>query len=143
MGCEPVLIFGDFDEGFSRTSLSPKQMHISSSPSAHMGPTARFQFQRVCAHWDPIRNGKGKPYVYVLSIGKANSEFIPFETDSRFWWVDVPISKLGRIGDEIVLCAVDTVDGHSARGMTKDEWLMGRGRKAMSWKYCARWIVSA
>ena len=142
-GGEPVLVFSDFDEGFSHTSLSPKQMHISASPNAHMGPTMRFQFQRICPHWDPIRNGKGKPYVYILSLGKNNSELIPFENDGRFWWVDVPISKLGRSGDEIVLCAVDTVGGHCARGMGKDEWLMAKGRKGMSWKCCARWIVAA
>ena len=137
---EPVFVFSDFsDEGFSPSSLVPAQLHIS--PHSSGGPTTRFQFQRLCPHWDPIRNGAGKAYVYILSIGSGDPEPIPFENDGHFWWVDVPISKLGREGDEIVLCAVDTVSGVSARGMSKSEWVGARGRKGMSWKYCARWVV--
>ena len=49
---------------------------------------------------------------------------------------------MGKPGDDIVLVMVDTVGGHSAQGLTKDEYLLAHGRKAMSWKYCAKWEVA-
>ena len=139
----PVEVFGDPDEGFGAATYLPKNLKISTSPSAHTGPTVRFQFSRVCEHWDYRRNGKGKPYQYILSTGIPESgparEFFAFDNDGMFWWCDVPVAKLGVRGEKIMVAAVTTVNGQDARGLSKEEYLMAKGRKAMSWSYSAKW----
>lgn len=140
---EAVRLCPQKDEGFSNTSFVPKQLKISTSPSAHAGPTVRFMFERTCPHWDPIKNGKGKPYQYILCVGIPASgparDLIPFDTNGKFWWVDVPVEALGAPGERITCAGVDTVGGQDARGLSKEEWLLAKGRKGMSWKSFANW----
>lgn len=143
---EPVEVWADPDEGFSNASYLPKQKNISSSPSAHNGPTVRFQFERVCPHWNPKLNGKGKPFQYILVFnrskgGSAKADYVPFDTNGKFWWADVPIEMLGRPGDSVMCCSVDTVNGQTARGLSKEEYLMAKGRKAMHFQGFANWNI--
>ena len=140
---EPVNVHADSAEGFSNTSFLPRQLKISTSPSAHTGPTVRFQFSRVCEHWDPMINGKGKPFQYILSLGIPASgpakNIVPFDTNGKFWWADVPVEQLGAPGEKVQCSGVDTVNGQDARGLSKEEFLMAKGRKAMSWQGFAAW----
>jgi transglutaminase-like putative cysteine protease len=141
----PVNVFADPNEGFSNASYLPKQLHVSSSPSAHMGPTVRFQFERICPHWDPRRNGKGLPYLYVLCLGTqpdgSKNEWVPFKTNGKFWWVDVAVEQLGRPGEKITCYSVATVGDHDGRGLSKEEYLMAKGRKGMSFQGFATWEI--
>ena len=140
---EPVKVFADPAEGFAGRSYLPKQLKVSTSPSAHTGPTVRFQFARTCEHWDPMRNGKGKPYQYILSVGIPEGgpakDIIPFDNNGKFWWADVPVEKLGSPGEKIMCSGVDTVNGQDARGLSKEEFMLAKGRKALSWKGFACW----
>lgn len=130
------------EEGISETSFLPKYKQLPVSPSAHAGPTVRFQFSRVCEHWDPVRNGKGKDFVYILKINGIDGredDFVPFDSNGVFWWVDVTPQKLGVRGQQISVYTVDTVNGVSGRGLSVDEYMMAKGRKAMGFRSLAMW----
>ena len=129
-------------EGIGETSFLPKYKYIPISPTAHPGPTLRFQFSRLCEHWDPVRNGPGKPFVFILSIhgveGQAD-DFVPFKTNGVFWWADVEPRRLGRKGQTISVYTVDTVGGTTGRGLSVDEYKMAKGRKGMGFGGIAAW----
>lgn len=130
------------NEGFSETSFLPKYRKISVSPSAHAGPMIRFQFSRICEHWNPVRNGQGKPYVIILAIHGVDGnqdDYMPFESNGMFWWVDVEPRKLGTPGQTISAFTVDSVSGNSGRGMSVDEYRQAKGRKAMGFGGLAAW----
>jgi hypothetical protein len=135
-GGEPVRIFSNIAprEGLSETKFLPKHLKLPISPSAHAGPTVRFQFEKVCPHWDPVVNGPGKPYVFVLNIHNSDGredDYVPFESNGTFWWLDVPSEKLGAKGQTVLCLLVEKIESNSARGLTKEEYLMAKGRKAM------------
>jgi len=135
-GGEPVRVFGNCapQEGLSETKFLPKHLKLPISPSAHSSPTVRFQFEKVCPHWDPVVNGPGKPYVYVLGIHGVDGredDFVPFDTNGTFWWLDVPPEKLGARGQTVMCLIVEKVEGNSARGLSKEEYLIAKGRKGM------------
>lgn len=112
-------------EGISETGFLPKYKKISISPSAHPGPTIRFQFSRVCEHWDPMRNGAGKPFLLILKIHGIDGredDYVFFETNGTFWWADVEPRRLGARGQTVSAYTVDSVGGQSGRGLTKEEW---------------------
>lgn len=112
-------------EGISETGFLPKYKKIPISPSAHPGPTTRFQFTRVCEHWDPIRNGAGKPFLFILAIHGIDGredEYVFFETNGTFWWADVEPRRLGAKSQTVSAYTVDSVGGQSGRGLTKEEW---------------------
>ena len=143
-GAEPVRVYSGVaeEEGLAETKFVPANLKISTKASAHPGPTVRFQFERVCEHWDPVRNGPGKPYTFILNIhGKDGREkdYVPFETNGFFWWVDVPPQKLGAPGQTVSLYTVETVSGQTARGLTTDEYRVVKGRKAMGFGGVAAW----
>ena len=130
------------EEGISETSFLPKYKPLPISPSAHAGPTVRFQFSRVCEHWDPVRNGRGKDFVYILKINGVDGregDFVPFDSNGVFWWADVTPQKLGARGQQISVYSVDTVNGVSGRGLSVDEYMMAKGRKAMGFRSLAMW----
>ena len=64
---------------------------------------------------------------------------LPFETNGKFWWADVPPERLGTRGQTITLFVVDTVQGSSGRGLSREEYVMAKGRKAMGFKGVAAW----
>lgn len=129
-------------EGILETSFMPKYLKLPISPAAHAGPTVRFQFSRVCPHWDPMRNGEGKPYVFILAIHGIDGredDYVPFETNGSFWWADVEPKRLGCRGQTVSLYAVTTVSGNSGRGLDVDEYRQMKGRKAMGFAGAAAW----
>ena len=140
-GGELLQVYGLADvEGISETSFLPKYKKVSISSSS--GPTIRFQFSRVCEHWDPIRNGPGKPFVFILSIHGVDGrekDFIPFETNGVFWWADVEPRRLGARGQTISAYTVETVNGQTGRGLSVDEYRAAKGRKAMGFGGLAAW----
>lgn len=130
------------NEGLSETSFLPKYLKLSTSPSAHTGPTVRFQFSRVCPHWDPMRNGAGKPYVFILAIHGIDGredDHVPFETNGSFWWADIEPRRLGCKGQTISAYTVETVSGNSGRGLDADEYRQVKGQKAMGFGGVAAW----
>lgn len=128
IGAEPLRLYGTVEEhGLSQTSFSPPQKHIP----VNSGETVRFQFSKVCEHWDHERNGSGKPYCMVLQINGVDGrkkDFVPFENNEFWWWVDVRAKDLGAPGEQISVYAVTTINGNDARGMTKREYLEKRGK---------------
>ena len=143
-GGEHARVFSNIapQEGLSSTKFLPKYLKLPISPAAHAGPTVRFQFEKVCPHWDALTQGKGKPYIYILSIHGIDGrkdDFVPFDTNGMFWWADVPPERLGARGQTITLYTVDTVQGNTGRGLSKEEYMMAKGRKAMGFQGVAAW----
>lgn len=114
------------------TSFLPKYKKISVDSRQHQSPTVRFQFEKVCEHFDFERTGNGKPYLFILLIhsqdGKKKDDYIPFETNGQFWWLDVRPEILGVPGESIIVCNVEKVEGRDVRGLTKQEYLAKKGR---------------
>ena len=113
-GAESVKVYSGVaeSEGVSETSFVPSQRNVSISPSTYSGPTVRFQFSRICEHWDPVRNGIGKSYVFILQIHGVDGrekDFVPFETNGMFWWVDVEPRQLGCKGQTVSAYTVESV----------------------------------
>ncbi|KAL9130449.1 MAG: hypothetical protein Q9217_001372 [Psora testacea] len=143
-GAESVRVYSGVaeTEGISETSFLPPCLNVPISPSSHAGPTVRFQFSRICEHWNPVRNGNGKPYIFILQIGGVDGrekDFVPFETNGVFWWVDVEPGRLGCKGQTISAYTVETVGGMTGRGMTLDEYRAAKGRKGMGFGGLAAW----
>ncbi|MCJ1354800.1 MAG: hypothetical protein MMC33_004790 [Icmadophila ericetorum] len=126
------------NEGFNKRSFTPRYKKIPFSPSAHPGSTIHFSFKRSCPHWTPEKHGLGKPYTYVLCHA---GEWTPFDTNGREWWVDIPVSKIGKRGDNIQLYLVKTVGDNDGRGMTKERYLQAKGRMGMGFGGVAGWDV--
>lgn len=129
-------------EGISETTFLPKYLQVPVRSSAHAGPTVRFQFSRVCEHWDPVRNGAGKPYVFILAIHGIDGredDFVPFETNGIFWWADVVPQKLGAPGQRVSAYTVETLNGQSGRGLSVEEYRMKKGRVGMGFGGLAMW----
>ncbi|KAI9749367.1 MAG: hypothetical protein M4579_006898 [Chaenotheca gracillima] len=140
---EPPQIFSGAqdDHGLSETKFLPRYKKVNVSEP--LGPVVRFQFEKICQHWDGVKAGKGKPYVFILTLknagGAGKDDFVPFETNGHFWWVDVPVGELGKRGDKIMLYAVTTVGGQDGRGMSVQEYRGVKGRKAMGFGGVASW----
>ncbi|KAL9596398.1 MAG: hypothetical protein Q9219_005833 [cf. Caloplaca sp. 3 TL-2023] len=130
------------EEGIAETKVRPSKYHIPTSPNM----IVQFRFEKVCEHWDPVRNGPGKPYPYILAVQNPDArngrEFLVFETDGRSWWLDVESRLLGQRGGSVDLYTVTTVDGRSARGMGVEECRRAIGRKGMSFGGVAKWGLS-
>jgi hypothetical protein len=130
------------EEGLTRTSFKPVANPIVLS---QQGPTVRFSFQKICQHWDPVRNGKGPWYVYILSIdGMADKtrQRPPFEHRDGIWWCDVPVHDLGRPGQKVHVYAVTKFDGKDGRGLSVQEYKAKMGRCGMSFGGVAMWELA-
>jgi hypothetical protein len=102
----------------------------------------RFQFAKVCEHWRPEVNGRGKQMLFGLKIGGLDGrkdDIIPLETDGFWHYIDVDARELGAPGQKVLLVAFQTIDGESARGLTKEEWLRKKGRCGYSYAFLVRW----
>ena len=133
-------------EGLAETKMLPKYLKVPITPSKHSHSTVRFQFEKICEHWDPVRHGPGKPYVYILKIHGQDGrqgDYVPFQTNGAVWWADIPPLSLGAPGQTITLYTVDTVQGADARGWTVEQYLAAKGRKAMSFNGVAAWELVA
>ncbi|MCJ1274999.1 hypothetical protein MMC21_002799 [Puttea exsequens] len=142
-GGELVQVYSNVapTEGISETSFLPSHKCVPIAPSAHPGPTIRFQFSRVCEHWFPTINGPGKPFLYLLAIHGVDGrekEYVIFETNGSFWWADVEPRRLGARGQTVNVYAVDTVGGMTGRGLGREEW-GGALRKGVGFAGLAAW----
>lgn len=125
-------------EGLNEFTFSPRAKHIP----VRSGEVVRFQFSKVCEHWDGERNGKGKAYLLMMKIHGLDGrkdDLVPLDHDSFWWWVDIPARDLGAPGQQISLYGLDTLDGKPARGVTKEEFLRKKGKCGMSWVGIAAW----
>lgn len=128
-------------EGISETTFLPKYLKLPVRPSAPV----RFQFSRICEHWDPVRNGAGKPYVFILAIHGIDGredDFVPFDTNGMFWWADVVPQKLGAPGQRVSAYTVETLNGQSGRGLSVEEYRLKKGRVGMSFGGLAMWELA-
>lgn len=136
---EPAEWMGDATrEGLDESNFAPMQRRLR----VHAGGAVRFQFAKVCEHWTPERNGKGKQMLFGLKIGGLDGrkeDIIPLDTDGFWYYVDVDSRDLGAPGQKVVLVAFETIDGQSARGLTKEEWLRKKGRCGYSYAFLVRW----
>ncbi len=140
-GGEPLQLFGSVeDHGVSQTSFTPGQKYIPfpSNPNE----VIRFQFSKMCEHWDHEKNGKGKPYCLILKIkgvpGK-DDDYVALESNDFWWWVDIKARDLGRPGDSISCFAVESLRGRDARGLTAKEYMAVKGTCAMKFGGVAAW----
>lgn len=139
VGAEPLQLFGNVeDHGLSATSFTPAAKHISTRSNE----VVRFQFSKVCEHWDHEKNGKGKPYVMILKIWGVDGrkeDYVALESNDFWWWCDVNARDLGAPGQTVSLYTVETVSGKDMRGMTRREYLQQKGKAAMHFGGVAAW----
>jgi len=138
-GGQPATVYSNIAprEGLSASKFLPALLRIPVDPGAHVGGHVRFQFERVCAHWNPLVQGQGRDFVYALVLG--GGDWIPMETNGRYWWLDVPVAKLGKRGEKVQIFTVDTIGGQTGRGVTNEQYLAAKGRKAMGFSGLACW----
>ncbi|KZF26930.1 hypothetical protein L228DRAFT_22166 [Xylona heveae TC161] len=140
-GGELRQLFGkpEDDHGFSSDSFVPRYKTISVFGSTEI---TRFQFMPICEHWDFDRMGKGKPYVCVLIVegvdGRQNDR-VPFETNGRVWWLDIPTRQLGSPGQKVTIAAITKFNGNDGRGLSITEFAQKKGKVSMAWSYIAAW----
>ena len=139
-GGEPLTVFGSGgeDHGINGRSFQPPLKHIK----VQSGETVRFQFSKVCEHWDHEKNGKGQPYPLILKIWGVDGrkeDYVAFESNDFWWWADINARDLGAPGQVITCMAVETINGKNARGMTRMDYLQKKGRSAMSFGGVAAW----
>lgn len=139
---ETVQVYGDAERnnGIDVYSILPLPKRISTRGNPN--DVIRFQFSKICEHWNHEVNGLGKPYVIILKIGGVDGrkeDFVPFETNGFWWWLDVERKDLGAAGQALPLYSVVTIDGKDARGMTNKEYLKKKGRCGYSFGGVACW----
>jgi hypothetical protein len=140
--CEPLQLYGVVsDYGISEASFLPPQKKIPVSA----GGTTRFQFSKMCMHWDHVKNGGGLPYCMILKVngldGRAD-DFVPFDHDGTYWWCDVETRHLGCAPQKVDVWAVTTISGKDARGVTKKSYLSKKGKEAMGFQTVATWVLA-
>lgn len=143
---ELVRIYGGVaeEEGISKSKFLPEYLKIPVRSPRHRDASnvIRFLFERLCEHWDPIRNGPGKPYIYILCIHGLDGredDSLPFETDGRRWWLDVQTTQLGAPGQTITIYAISTFGNENGRGLSLEEYRQYKGRKGWSGNALAAW----
>lgn len=139
-----AMVFGNAtEEGLAKTSFRPVDGKIN---LAQQGPTVRFSFQKICQHWDPIRNGPGAPYLFVLLIDaqekKGENNLPPFNTNGEVWWCDVPTHHLGHSGQKVMLIALTKFDGRDGRGLSMEDYMRKKGRAGWASAGIASWEIA-
>ncbi|EHL03045.1 putative protein disulfide-isomerase tigA [Glarea lozoyensis 74030] len=138
-GAEEVQIYSVAeDHGISGTSFTPRAKRIS----VNSNEVIRFQFSKLCEHWDHIKNGKGPQYCMVLKIcglDGRKDDYVPFENNDFWWWADVKARDLGAPGQVVSCYAVTTVNGKDARGLSSKEYLKKRGNSGFGFAGIAAW----
>jgi hypothetical protein len=112
--------------GFDEKSFSPKWMDVKINDE-NGGPTVRFQWNKICPHYDISKHGK--PYLFFIKLKRADDEddWKVFKTDGYYWWLDVNRRDLGKPGDDLFIGYMQTynttnIDG---RGITEDQLMKG------------------
>ncbi|KAL8850904.1 MAG: hypothetical protein Q9221_004159 [Calogaya cf. arnoldii] len=138
---EPVQVYEGVaeEEGIAETKVLPSTYHIPVSADG----AVHFQFEKVCAHWDPIRNGPGKSYPYVMRIhnadGRGGDEIRVFDTNGSVWWLDVENGLLGKKGQTVGIYTIQILGGENARGVSVEDCRKAMGRKGWSGGALAAW----
>lgn len=126
-------------EGLSPFNFLPAEQQIP----VYGGPEiVRFQFSKVCEHWDGVKHGSGPPYLLMVKIGGLDGrkdDFVPLDTDGYWYWCDIRARDLGAPGQKIFLYSLTSLNNKDARGVTKDEFLRAKGRSAMGWSQYVSW----
>ena len=135
--------FGGYiaEEGLAKRTFRPAESRIV---LARQGPSVRFSFHKICPHWNPVRNGRGAYYLYILyteGLDGTDRNHLPFETNGTVWWCDVPLADLGRSGQKADILALTNFDGRDARGLSAQEYRQKKGRVGMAWSGVAKWVV--
>ncbi|KAF1815285.1 hypothetical protein P152DRAFT_455005 [Eremomyces bilateralis CBS 781.70] len=89
------------------------------------GPTVRFAVRRKCPHWDPLTNGIGKSYLFLVKVGDRPGylqDQLPMKHDGYNWWLDVPRRELGKPGELVDIRTVGTMGEKDGKGLTEDEF---------------------
>jgi hypothetical protein len=139
-----VMVYGGAqkDNGFDERTFQPSQLNIKVHDP--QGPAVvRFQFSSMCEHWDNARHGKGAPYVILLHIGGPDgrkTEYRPFNTNGKVWWLDVNRFELGAPGQKVSVMAVTEFCKKDARGLSYETW---NNKKAYSCQFggIAMWAL--
>jgi len=137
-------VFGNVpvENGIDTAKFLPKTKVILTDPRAHAdtGGIVRFQFQRICDHWDPNVNGVGPDPIYAVRITEnGNQRQVPFDTNGTYWWCDVKIDTLGKKGDTVTVWKIDTLNGKDTRGMAKDVYIRRSRNAASGFSGLAAW----
>ncbi|KAL2016636.1 hypothetical protein VTK56DRAFT_3216 [Thermocarpiscus australiensis] len=139
-GDEPAEWLGDATrEGLDQFNFAPAQKRIAVYGGQEV---VRFQFAKLCEHWVPERHGEGEQMLFALKIGGLDGrkeDLVPLEYDGFWHYLDVKARDLGAPGQTVSLVGFQTVDGQSARGLTKEQWLRKKGRCGYSYAYLVRW----
>jgi len=135
-----VVVFGECGRacGFSETRVLPRKKHIA----VRGGGTVRFQFQSVCEHWHGAGRGRVRPYVILLCVKGVDGrkdEHLPFQTNGKAWWVDVPARELGAPGQTISAMFVKTMGEREGGGVSVQEYKAAKGKMGMSFGGVAAW----
>lgn len=134
----PPKLYDTDSHGVDKNSFLPAVKDIEVTA----GGSTRFQFAKLCSHWDFERHGKGKPYCMAIKIGGEHAyaeDLVVMERDEMYWWVDIPNRQLGSPGETVSVYAIETMNGEDARGMTKREFLERRKTSGMSFGGVAEW----
>jgi hypothetical protein len=143
---KPRTMGGWSKEGWREQSIQPRGQTINvSAGSPH---SIRFMFTKVCAHWDPVRNGPGPNFLPFIQVqGKergGKQETRPFQSDGYNYWIDVPLAEIGSPGQKVNLIYMDKLGDDSARGLTIEGYqrFMRENRtKSWSWAILAVWEI--
>ncbi|CAK1361845.1 Kyphoscoliosis peptidase [Cercospora beticola] len=131
------------EEGLAKTSFRPAEGKIN---LAQQGPTTRFSFQKICRHWDPIKNGSGPSYLFVLLIDaqekKGENNLPPFNTNGEVWWCDVPTQHLGHSGQKVTVIGLTQFNGRDGRGLTVEDYMRKKGRAGWASTFIASWEIA-
>lgn len=139
---ERLTVYGPAtpEHGVGERTFLPAAKHIHVNDPSN--PMIRFQFGVICPHWDNARHGKGKPYPMVLHVGGRDgrkTDWIPFDTDNKVWWVDINRNELGAPGQKVSVFAVTSIAGRDGRGVTMEEYKSKKGKVAMGFGGVAMW----
>lgn len=125
-------------EGILESSFEPKSRNIS----IHSNDVIRFQFSKVCQHWESETHGLGKPPLMLLNLhgvdGRKNN-VIPIKTDGYWHWIDVHARDLGAPGQSVHVMQLTSFDGEDARGLSAKEYCAKKGRVSMAWDVIMQW----
>ncbi|KAK3390540.1 hypothetical protein B0H63DRAFT_118755 [Podospora didyma] len=129
---------GGTDEGLSEFTFTPREKKIS----IYSGQVVRFQFSKICEHWLPEKHGKGKQMLFAIKIHGLDGrkdDLVCMDHNGIWFWCDIPARDLGAPGQSISLLGFDTLDGQSARGVSKAEFERKKGRCGYSMVGIAAW----
>ncbi|KAJ9162175.1 Kyphoscoliosis peptidase [Coniochaeta hoffmannii] len=133
-------------EGLNEFTFSPRERQIP----VRSGEVVRFQFGKLCPHWDGEKHGRGKPLLLMIKItgpdGRGvkgrKDDMVVLDNDGFWWWVDIPARDLGAPGEKLQLLGLTMLNNEDARGMSKEKFLgiMGsNGMRSMSWDCVVGW----